>query len=97
LLDSAIAAANLRAADDDVKPDAYQRVLEFVGERGADGASARAIRDGCRAYRALGTDKRAELITQMVRDESIVEVSTPSGRGTIYLLFQHAKRAKRGA
>lgn len=96
LLDSAIDAANLRAADDDVKPDAYQRVLEFVGERGADGASLRTITNGCRAYRALASDKRSELMALMLSDNAIVEMSTPSGRGTVFLLAQHAKRAKKG-
>lgn len=93
LLDAAIEAANLRAADDDVKPDAYQRVLEFVGERGADGASLRTITNGCRAYRALSTDKRAELVALMLSDGALVELSTPSGRGTVFLLAQHAKKA----
>jgi len=96
LLDSAIDAANLRAADDDVKPDAYQRVLEFVGERGADGASLRTLTNGCRAYRALATDKRSELMALMVSDKAVVELSTPSGRGTLFLLAQHAKKAKKG-
>lgn len=95
LLNAAIEAANLRAADDDVKPDAYQRVLEFVGERGTDGASLRTITNGCRAYRALSTDKRSELVALMLSDGALVELSTPSGRGTVFLLAQHVKKAQK--
>ena len=89
LLEASIDAANLRGQDDDAKPDVYQKVLEFIGDRGVDGASYRTIVIGCRAFRALPNEKRKELLTQMDEDGACKESKTLSGRGTVFLLAKH--------
>lgn len=96
LLDASIDAANLRGQDDDAKPDAYQKVLEFIGDRGVDGASYRTIVNGCRAFRALPNDKRKELLSQMDEDGACKESKTLSGRGTVFLLAKHVASAEKG-
>ncbi len=95
LLEASIDAANLRGQDDDAKPDAYQKVLEFIGDRGMDGVAQREITHGCKAYRTMATEKRKELLTQMMEDGAIKELPTPSGRGTVFLLAKHAIEVKK--
>lgn len=95
LLEASIDAANLRGQDDDAKPDAYQKVLEFIGDRGMDGVAQREITHGCKAYRTMATEKRKELLTQMMEDGAIKELPTPSGRGTVFLLAKHASEVKK--
>ena len=96
LLEASIDAANLRGQDDDAKPDAYQKVLEFIGDRGVDGASYRTIVNGCRAFRALSSEKRKELLAQMDEDGACKEAKTLSGRGTVFLLEKHVASAEKG-
>ena len=90
-LEQTIVEAELRATADDDRPDVYQQVLEFIGEAGSDGRAKRSLISGCRAFRSLSDDKRAELITQLHGDEQIHTLPTKSGRGKVYV---HARFVK---
>lgn len=80
-LDATIQAANLHSSQEEDKPDAYQRSVEYIDQFGPEGASRRELQQGCRPYRSLTPEKRELLVGQMIEDEEIYEVPTKSGKG----------------
>jgi hypothetical protein len=82
-LEQTIIEADLRAAPDDDKPDAYQQVLEFIGTAGAAGVAKHRVVNGCWTFRSMSTEKRDALINQMLDDEVVQVMPTLSGRGKV--------------
>lgn len=92
-IEKAIEHAELKAGDDTDKPDAYQQVLEFIGEAGTEGRARRTLISGCRAFRSLTDDKRDELLNQLHADEQIHTMPTKSGRGKVFVHSRYIKVA----
>lgn len=82
-LEQTIVEADLRAAPDDDKPDAYQQVLEFIGTAGPAGVAKHRVVNGCWTFRSMSTEKRDALINQMLDDEVVQVMPTLSGRGKV--------------
>jgi hypothetical protein len=95
-LDATIEQAHLRISDDDEKPDAYQRVLEFISQYGHAGVSIRDLTRGCRAYRSLKPDARTDLRIAMLEDESLVDFPSTSGRGRVLVASQFVENPNTG-
>ena len=93
-LDATIEQTNLRLADEDEKPDTYQRVLEVVQNYGRAGVSQRDLVNFCRAFRALKQEARRELVDSMLDDELVAELPTLSGKGKVLVAASFLKASK---
>ena len=57
--------------------DVYQRVMAVLVDAGQRGLTSRELVQRCRPFRALGTEERAKLLSQMAADQSVQEVASP--------------------
>lgn len=76
---------DLLATDDDERPDAYQMLLDVIVRQGPAGVARRDMHKLCRAYRSLSSSARGELLDQMLADQVLHQVATPSGRGIAFV------------
>jgi len=59
---------------DDGKPSIYEQVLTKILDCRSSGLARRDVHKYCRAFRSLSADKRADLLQQMLDDETLFEL-----------------------
>lgn len=60
-------------SSDDGKPSVYQKVLEHIADAGKTGLSIRQLRDLCWNFRCMNSEKRRELLEQLIDDLEVVD------------------------
>lgn len=86
-LDVTLTEVAMLAGDDDDKPDAGDKLMEFLVRTGPDGAAMRDLPKLCWAYKRLSTDDRAKLLGRLYEDDDITDMPTPRGKRIVARQF----------
>lgn len=86
-LDVTLTEVAMLAGDDDDKPDAGDKLMEFLVRTGPDGAAMRDLHKLCWAYKRLSTDDRAKLLGRLYEDDDITDMPTPRGKRIVARQF----------